>query len=317
MPKKYNKKANPKNMKKTTRRGAYAPKQKKQMTIRRAPLVECKKDERFEWNGETGYNIGPGDVWPDYLQFHDLAIGDTAVGGNANHNISDIPETWLYRSQGFKQNEMVGDSVFIKYLKMKMEIKLPENDNLIHFPQCQMFLIHGFVKKTISANEFTTPTLTDITRENMVDIVSAQLDEYFNDSNEPLRFQPKGSINSPLKILGRQEIKWNKNKSILPDPVRTRQADLTIEQFGSLPTKTVSCEWPMMRKQKYVPAPALLNPNGTVGTRPANFFANEINPDEGIPFWCIYMPGGENIIYSVNANRIQYRYNEVCYYTDS
>ena len=45
---KARKKANPKNMKKTTSRGAYKKARKKQMVIRRAPVVESKKDERFE-----------------------------------------------------------------------------------------------------------------------------------------------------------------------------------------------------------------------------------------------------------------------------
>ena len=149
MPRKFNKKANPKNMRKTSKRGAYAPSRKKQMSIRRAPIVECKKDERFEWNGLTAFDAGgAGATWPNLLEFHDLQIGDTAVDGAANHNISDIPETWLYRTQGFGHADMVGDSVFVKYLKMKFEIKLPEDAGLIHFPQCQMYMIHGFVKKT-------------------------------------------------------------------------------------------------------------------------------------------------------------------------
>ena len=214
-PRKNNrKKANPKNMKKTTLRGAYKPSRKKQMVIRRAPIVECKKDERYDWNGLTALDTGGADAqWPDLLLFHDVAIVDTAhPNGGANHNISDIPETWLYRSQGFGHNDMVGDSVFIKYLKMKFEIKLPSDANLLHFPQCQMYMIHGFVRKTISAGTVTTPPLATLTRDQIVNIVSSQLDEYFNDSNEPLRFQPKGSINTALKILGKKEIRWNKAK---------------------------------------------------------------------------------------------------------
>lgn len=312
---KNRKRANPKNMKKTTRRGAYKPSRKRQMVIRRAPMVECKKDERYDWNGMTALDAGgPGATWANRLEFTDLQIGDTAgPSGGANHNISGVPDTWLYRSQGFKHNDMVGDSVFIKYLKMKFEIKLPVDANLIHFPQCQMYMIHGFVKKTIGANAYTDPTLATITRGQLVDIAAHQLDEYFNDSNEPLRYQPKGSINTTIKILGKKELRWNKNRSVLPDPVR----ESATVSWGTLPTKEVSIEWPMMRKQKYVEGGGLSNPDGTLGTRPANFFPNDIDPDHGIPFWCIYMPGGQNIVYSQALNRVQFRFNDVCYFTDS
>ena len=40
------KKANPKNMKKTTSKGAYKPERKAQMSIRRAPIVETLKYQR-------------------------------------------------------------------------------------------------------------------------------------------------------------------------------------------------------------------------------------------------------------------------------
>ena len=40
---KKNKRANNKNLNKTTRKGAYKPARKKQFAIRRAPIVEAKK----------------------------------------------------------------------------------------------------------------------------------------------------------------------------------------------------------------------------------------------------------------------------------
>ena len=207
---------------------------------------------------------------------------------------------------------MVGDSVYMKYLKMKFEIKLPSDEGLIHFPQCHMYLVHGFIEKSVDAGEHTTPTLTAIVRDNIQEFVADQVDEYYENSNERMRYQPRGRINSPVKILRTKEIRWNKNRSILPDPVRSD----TDTQFGELPTKIVDCEWPMMRKIKYERAPALTSANGAEGSNPLpnNYFVN--NTDQ-LPFWAIYMPGGENIIYSQAVNRIQYRYNDVAYFTDS
>lgn len=318
-------KANPKNMKKTTKRGAYKPGRKKQMVIRRAPLVECKKDERYDWNGLTFHDQQGGAIgtWSNRLAFRDLAIGDVVPEANnlPNQVVVGIPDTFIYRTQGFGQNEMVGDSVFIKYLKHKVEIKLPEDDGLIHFPQCQMYLVHGFVDKSIDANEHTNPTLANLTRVQYREFIADQVDKYFTNSTEPMRFQPKGRINSSIRIIGRKEIKWNKNKSILPDPIRSQFHDgLTpgtneVKTFGSLPTKIVTCEWPMMRKVKYEKSPEMSLVTTPPLTRASNYIVN--NCSGGYPFFALYVPGGANIIYSQPQNRIQVRDNDVCYFTDS
>ncbi len=311
------KRANPKNMKKTTKKGAYKKAHKKQMATRRAPIVESKKDERYEWTGKT-YHTSPGGTpatFIDNLAFRDLYIGDTADTGAdppaPSHVVVGSPETFMYRTQGFGATDMIGESVFIKYLKMKFEIKLPSDNALIHFPQCQMYLVHGFVEKSIDANENTTPTLEQLNRVDIQAFVSDQVDEYFNNQNEPLRFQPKGRNFSSVKVLGKKEIKWNKAKSILPDPVRSGSG--VTDQWGDLPTKIVDCEWPMMKKVRYEQM-ASATASGTPGTRPSNYFVNHI---DNIPFWAIYMPGGQNIIFSDSDNRVQFRTNDVCYFTDS
>lgn len=318
MAKKQTRRANPKNMKKTTSKGAYKPNRKKQMVIRRAPVVESKKDERYEWTGKGYIDAGPGlSVYTDNLLFRDLTIGDNPSGADPavpQHLVGDIPHTFLYRTQGFGATDMVGESVFVKYLKMKFEFKLPADSGLIHFPQCQMYLVHGFVNKSIDANEFTTPTLTALTRANISEYVIDQIDQYFENGNEPMRYQPKGRNFSSIKILGKKEIRWNKNKSILPDPVRSGAS--ATDQWGELPTKIVDCEWPMMKKVRYERGPQFSPASGAQGSDPRqnNYF---VNSTDQLPFWAVYMPGGDNIIYGTETNRIQFRHNDVCYYTDS
>lgn len=316
MPKK-SRRANSKNLKKTSRRGAYKPARKKQMMIRRAPMVESKKDERYEWTGKQHIaNSGPGlSAYADNLVFADLGIGDNPTGADPavpQHVKVGIPDTYMYRTQGFGSTHMVGESIFIKYLKMKFEIKLPADAGLIHFPQCQLYLVHGFVDKGIDATATTSPTLTALSRTNIAEFVAHQVEEYFKDSNEPMRYQPKGRNYSSVKILGRKEIKWNKAKSILPDPVRSG----TDTHYGELPTKIVDCEWPMMKKVRYERAPAFTSASGAEGASPLpnNYF---VNHTDQLPFWALYMPGGNNIVYSQAVNRVQFRANDVCYFTDS
>lgn len=317
------KRANPKNMRKTTGRGAYKPARKRQMAIRRAPIVECKKDERYDWNGLTYHNYTGGPItsaWLNRLAFRDLEVGDVVPAANnlPNQVSVHMPDTFIYRTQGFGKSEMVGNSVFIKYLKAKVEIKLPEDEGLIHFPQCQMYFVHGFVNKSIDANEFTTPSLANLTRVQYREFIADQVDKYFTNANEPMRYQPKGRINSAITILGKREIKWNKSKSILPDPRRIRVTATEDATLGSLPTKIVHCKWPMMRKVKYELLPQATNTAvDTPFTRASNYFVNHQNAEHGFPFWAVYVPGGANIIYSNPVNRIQIRDNDVCYFTDS
>lgn len=316
MTKKEKKKANPKNMKKTTKKGAYKKAQKKQMSVRRAPIVESKKDERYEWSGKTYHNTPGGSpaTWIDNLVFRDLPVGDNPYSldpPKPNYCISDCPQTYMFRTQGLGETDMVGQSIFIKYLKMKFEFKLPEDNGLIHFPQCQMYLVHGFIEKSLDANENTVPTLTNLTRADINAHIQSQVNEYFQNAKEPLRFQPKGRNFTTVKILGKKEVKFNKAKSILPDPVRTGAT--ATDQWGSLPTKIVDCEWPMMKKVRYENLPQG-TASGNPGSRAANFF---VNHTDSLPFWAIYVPGSENLIYSSAINRIKVRYNDVCYYTDS
>lgn len=319
MVKRKTRRANPKNLKKTTGRGAYKPARKKQMAVRRAPIVESKKDERFLWTGKSYYkeSAGAASTWGDNLDFQDLPIGDNPSGSDPavpTHLVGDVPDTWMYRTQGLGSTEMLGESVFIKYLKMKVEIKLPQDNGLIHFPMCQMYLVHGFIEKSLDANDDpqnVCPKLADLTRDDISDFVVSHISDYFDGANEPMRYQPLGRNYSPCKILGKKEIKWNKAKSILPDPHRTGSA--VTDQWGELPTKVVECSWPMMKKVRYEQLPqGTRTPDDA--SRSSNWF---VNHTDKIPFWAIYMPGGDNILYSNAVNRVQFRANDVCYYTDS
>lgn len=192
-------------MKKTTKKGAYKPQRKKQMVIRCAPLVESKKDERFEWTGKGYRETSGGSLVPyvDNLLFTDLYIGDNPLASDPpvpTHVQVGIPGTFMYKTQGFGATHMVGESVYMKYLKMKFEIKLPSDAGLIHFPQCQLYLVHGFLDKSIDAGENTTPTLTALNRTDIANFVADQVDEYFENANEPMRYQPRGRNFSPIKI---------------------------------------------------------------------------------------------------------------------
>jgi hypothetical protein len=124
-------------MRKTTKKGAYKPSRKKQMVIRRAPVVESKKDERFEWTGKSYRNTGATlSTYSDNLLFRDLLIGDNPSEADPavpQRVVVSCPETYLYRTQGFGATDMVGESVFIKYLKMKFEIKLPATKSVNRF----------------------------------------------------------------------------------------------------------------------------------------------------------------------------------------
>ena len=123
-------------MKKTTKRGAYRPARKRQMAIRRAPFVETKSRTHEEIYSNGSLTIDPTDF---------NSIPNVDSDGNVQ-TIVNLP-VWSINSQtqGLGEDQMIGLSCYGKYLKSKLQIKLPDGANSITHV-CDIYLVHGFIK---------------------------------------------------------------------------------------------------------------------------------------------------------------------------
>lgn len=314
MPRKQKKKANSKNLKKTSKLGAYALARKKQLAIRRNPLTEQKTRTI-----EDLVDAVPSYPLMDTLQEQAL----TATQGYSNIQLPVIN----YMVQGLGEPEMIGRSIFAKYMTLKIEFRFPQGvanegqNNVLSatYAPRELYLIHGFIK--------TSPNLTptsDVTPDKFEWLksvgadddamnlwVSAHVQSYFNERTDKLQFIPKQ--NSPLKIL--------KYQKIVPDLSKQWDAPLRVQSntsasepdnyftAGAIPLVNRTIQWPMMRKYHYEKGTAM-DP-----ATDADFYYP--NTNQWIPFCAVYNPMFAEYGETAVSERVQIRSNQILYYTDS
>ena len=223
--------------------------------------------------------------------------------------------------QGTDDDTMVGQSLFSKYLKMKLTLRFPESLNV---PQDQpnVYIIHGFITTSPNLNGHNTvqgtndPSTWDTQKD--FDWLRTELQAYMDQKEDRLQYIPKRESN--IKILGYHRVRAKQREGF------GRQRTTAV-QFGD-PTNTVlsvgtlmdyhrSLTWPMMRKIHYDQGLA-----GIFATQPGLVRSNNmfINTNQWRPFACLFCPelgadGGLNPPITVD-NLPTVAYNSIHYYTD-
>lgn len=229
-------------MKKTTKRGAYAKPRKKQMVKRRAPMVETKsrthEDVRFEF--------------PSLPDRNDLETYDTP-------HLSLAPDSFLCLKQGLDEHQMLGRSLFSKYLNMKIQIRFPQNafeisatgDNKIipAFPQ-NYELIWGWVPMPTGWTGNTTPKANEATLDDVHNHMNLRFVDYYNDSQDFLRFVPKKA--STIRIIGSRKVRPDLRRYSTAPAALNDTADPPLF-LGSIPDWTSNISWKTMKKIHYEP----------------------------------------------------------------
>jgi hypothetical protein len=95
-----------------------------------------------------------------------------------------IPGPWSYldMKQGLQDDQMIGSSVFSRYLTQKIRIKFHSCNSAwgVDGAQLTWFLIHGFVTVPIILNEYTTTPEGGATRSFLNAHVDTYLKPYFD-----------------------------------------------------------------------------------------------------------------------------------------
>lgn len=316
-------KANPKNLKKTTRRGAYKPARKKQMAIRRAPLVET-----FKYQSAPEAN-------------HSLRLSRTIAYNNImNHAFIagyrqdlDIPQDGLSTTGGQTYGPTCrGRDVYSKITALKMRFEFPENIHSIRTAYMPPVVYWGWIKKTAFRTNAMTPAPAAITEQFFRDMIDNQLLAQFNEANDRLDFRDRRP--SEYKIIGKKTIRPNRNKSIsqfqnaqTPGGVNVAFPhngsdtnplpgghDESMSVLASLPPVFHTCKWNVNRKI------GLQRTTSWTGvTTPERFYP----ADCWVPFCFVFNPSFANQINSASVTgeedhgQIQVSWNSVHYYTDS
>ena len=314
------KRANPRNMKKVrnfkmaNRKGA-----KKQMMLRRQPLVETKQRVEADLAYMNGHNTEHD--WENPLAYRPLSVANA---------FTLIPiEVFTRNSHGFQEWNMIGSSITSRFLKTKIDFRFPHNNfvantsgavidpnlpgfdaskrslNMLIENPTRLYLICGWV--TNPTNYPVNPPdhspgvpairADTATQNDLIQHIDNELKPYFDDRSDKLSFRPKETTN--IKIESYRRIKPQLDSAIASTAVPTRDhitlsgADhptrYQMGATGSVPnvhrTHNFKCPGKITYSlgQPAVPTdPALTPPQGDT----QNFYTN----NNWLPFAVIYNP---------------------------
>lgn len=328
-------------MKKVTRKGAYAKAVKKQMMMRRAPLVETKKRVNSDIDLRNGYAAN-GSNTLNSLNFRLLPYGE-------DKGYTAIPLTpWTRMKQGLEQDMMIGDSVFSKYLTVKVQMRFPRGEQVtvvnnagieyttfnqyIENPS-KIYLICGWVTKDwglplVPLNANNPLVASEATSANLAEYIESQVKPYFNDDEDKLNFRPKDRSNIQIESYRRFKPDLAHAIPTQAFPGRTNSDGTTHAGHGSIPDVTMTHTFKPMRKITYRQGVDDL-PNTEDGApAPAEQDLQNMYPnDSWVPFCVIYNPDyqmqrlqwvqdPQDSSKFTSISLPQYRYNVCHYYTD-
>merc|ERR1712035_126600 len=98
---------------------------------------------------EMALAVSDESVLPNPVNFQDVPVDDAIT------QFPLTPFNWM--TQGLGEDEMIGLSVYSKYIKQKLQFKLPSGDKAIIFP-CNLYLVHGWVRNPFGRTSNTNPT---------------------------------------------------------------------------------------------------------------------------------------------------------------
>lgn len=277
-------------LRKTSKRGAYAKNKKVAFQTRRAPFVETKSRTHAEMaeNSATDPNIQIGNPLT-----YDVLLNDDAFTHFRLLSFNSM-------TQGLGEMQMVGASVYSRFLKLKCSFLYPNGDNQLDVPTNQ-YLVHGWIKAPMNLTDLTTPVVYNTNRQDIQNYIAQRVQPYFNDREDKLRFIPKS--NTGIKILGYRKIKNNKNASF-------------STEGSSVGPINMSCTWRINRKIAYeqgYPNPAIVT---GLGPNDDHRFPN----NSWLPFALIYNPQFASLPQGSSPDPksvIRVAYNDCHWFSDS
>lgn len=323
-------------MKKVTKKGAYKKNVKNQMVLRRGAIVETKQRVHSDIATINGYLAGADNI-VNPLNWRTLVTDDA---------FTNVPlRSWQRNSHGFQDYNCVGNSIFSKYLNLKIQLRFPDGlkialnlpdgsgkyeviNHMIQQPT-KVFLVTGWITESMNypIDNVPSPSLpaqASATQDALDAYITQQLKPFFDDDEDKLQFRPKSTTN--IKIDKYVNLMPKLDSAIGTQAVPTQSwrdpalaPAWTTDAHGSIPD--IQKSWNSKTNRKI----ALTQGTDTsFSTDKQNLFPN----NSWVPFCVIYNPD-----YQEQANRsipdptkpgqflsvqlMEYRWNDVHYFTDS
>ena len=86
-------------------------------------------------------------------------------------------------TQGTAEEQMIGNSVYSKYLKMKMSFIYPHGTDISIVPSNQ-YVVHGWLKTPTNWSTFTDPVVNNANRNDIKIYIIQRLKAYFDERED-------------------------------------------------------------------------------------------------------------------------------------
>lgn len=319
-------------MKKQTKRGAYKKNVKNQMVLRRAPMVETKQRVHSDIATLNGYDAGADNI-VNPLNWRTVVVDDA---------FTNIPlRSWQRTTHGFEDYNVIGNSIFSKYLNLKFQLRFPRGE-LIALPDpnypgadppvyynvhnkmieapTKVYLVCGWITESMNypLDNQPSPSLpaqSSATQDALDAYITQQLKPFFDDDEDKLQFRPKQTTN--IKIERYVNLAPKLNQAIATQAVVSTTG--TPTGTGSIPD--VMKTWNTKTNRKL---PLTEGEETSFPVDKQNLYPN----NSWIPFAVIYNPdyeaqaanaipdSGDPTKFS-QVQMMEYRWNDAHYFTDS
>ena len=214
--------------------------------------------------------------------------------------------------QGLGEDQMIGQSVFSKYLNGKFQFRFPGGNNTITDRHYAMELICGWIPIPLGFTTFTSTNVNNVLPSDITSFITQRIAEYFSARTDRLDFIPKRDSN--IRITYRRKILSKQNEN----NVLNIQATDT-GYYGHIPDVMLYPQWKTNRKVFYERGNTYTNgasPGSPEEVVRRNFFPNY----SWIPFAVVYSPmyaGEQGNAPLGDASCPRVSYNVAHYFTDS
>jgi len=307
--------ANPRNLKKTSKKGAYKKGAVKQFAKRQNPFVENKTRILSEIWQMNAHDIDPatgmidpingGEGWPLMAGVAGNPIYSSGIFNILPlHNYTTMFQAGRLNTDN--SNRMSGNNIFAKYLNVKGKVIWPNGDNISRLPQ-SLQLIWGYTAPSNYTNT-TVPNVTALLPQNTTAHIVEQIGEYFNSKVDEYAFVPRRNNN--LTILGKKWIKPKQGNQYTAVPGHMPGTLGADRVDGTLPDTKFNISFKIFKKTHY-DAGGNVSYAGTADQDQCY----QLN-DHRIPFVCFYQPdeatlGGPDV-----DKRPNVAFNSILYFTD-
>jgi hypothetical protein len=280
----------------------YRKNNKRKFQMRRAPFVETKSKTREDL----------------VVQFPGLTDVSVFRTSNTPH-VALNPDTFTMWKRGMEENEVIGNSCYAKYLKMKIGIRFPQPafssggyTKIIPMTPQNYELIWGWIPNELGYTGNTTPTADAATIQDINAHINNRVVDYVNEQKDKMRFIPKAA--STIRIVGRRKIRPDMRFHNTAPPETIDPSVGSDYAVGTIPDVYTSISWKMGKKLHLQPSSNLHNYGGAQEGLYPNFgtwlpFAVFVNWDYDT------LPGAPGAATQAYLPAIQY--NDAIWYSDS